>query len=308
MSYKQIEDRLKNNGIIILDGGIGGELQKLGAPMDKGLWAGKCTIDNPELVKKVHESYVSSGVDIITANTYATPPISMREHGYAEFINEWNAKGVALAKSIAESSKQNISVAGSVSTYGSWDRLSEDELIPGFKEQIKILSDAGADFLILEAMSSALKTVETLVKCSLDTNLPVWLSISCALDKKTDKLMLGYQESIEKNTKSFLYNDFTDSIQTIKKIHKGPILIAHTDMTIMNRALTELKYNYDGIIGAYPNVGYFEKPTWNFMEEEISPSQYCEEAKSWIDVGAQIIGGCCGVGPKRIEAISNLKI
>ena len=64
-----------------------------------------------------------------------------------------------------------------------------------------------ADFLILEAMSSALKTVETLVKCSLDTNLPVWLSISCALDKKTDKLMLGYQESIEKNTKSFLYND-----------------------------------------------------------------------------------------------------
>ena len=41
MSYKEIEDRLKNNGIIILDGGIGGELQKLGAPMDKGLWAHK---------------------------------------------------------------------------------------------------------------------------------------------------------------------------------------------------------------------------------------------------------------------------
>ena len=40
-----------NNGIIILDGGIGGELQKLGASMDKELWAGKCTIDNPELVK-----------------------------------------------------------------------------------------------------------------------------------------------------------------------------------------------------------------------------------------------------------------
>ena len=43
------------------------------------------------------------------------------------------------------------------------------------------------------------------------------------------------------------------------------------------------------------------------MEEEISPNQYCAEAKSWIDVGAQIIGGCCGVGPKRIEAISKYK-
>ena len=156
-------------------------------------------------------------------------------------------------------------------------------------------------------MSSALNTVETLVKCSIDTNLPVWLSISCALDKKTDKLMLGYQESIEKNTKSFLYNDFINSIQVIKKIHKGPILIAHTDMAIINRALSDLKYNFDGIIGAYPNVGYFEKPTWNFMEDEITPSQYCNEAKSWINSGAQIIGGCCGVGPKRIAAISKLK-
>tara|TARA_Y100000748_G_scaffold236655_1_gene200689 strand:- start:438 stop:1364 length:927 start_codon:yes stop_codon:yes gene_type:complete len=307
MSYKNIQDRLNNNGIIILDGGIGGELQKLGASMDKELWAGKCTIDNPELVKKVHASYISSGADVITANTYATPPISMREHGYSEFINEWNTKGVKLAKSVAESSEQNISVAGSVSTYGSWDRLSEDELIPGFKEQIKILSDAGADFLILEAMSSALNTVETLVKCSLDTNLPVWLSISCALDKKTDKLMLGYQESIEKNTKSFLYNNFEKSIQSIEKIHKGPILIAHTDLTIINRALYELKRNFSGIIGAYPNVGYFEKPTWNFMEKEITSNQYLYEAKSWIKSGAQILGGCCGVGPSRIKAISKLK-
>ena len=78
-------------------------------------------------------------------------------------------------------------------------------------------------------------------------------------------------------------------------------------VAVVAQTTERVKHNFDGIIGAYPNVGYFEKPTWNFMEEEISPSQYCEEAKSWIDVGAQIIGGCCGVGPKRIEAISNLK-
>ena len=47
MSYANIQEKINNNKIIILDGGIGGELQKVGAKMDKGLWCGKCSLDNP---------------------------------------------------------------------------------------------------------------------------------------------------------------------------------------------------------------------------------------------------------------------
>ena len=42
MSYSLIEKRLTEGKTIILDGGIGGELQKIGAKMDKGLWCGRC--------------------------------------------------------------------------------------------------------------------------------------------------------------------------------------------------------------------------------------------------------------------------
>ena len=54
MSYSSIEKRLANGKTIILDGGIGGELQKIGAKMDEGLWCGKCSIDSPDAVSYTH--------------------------------------------------------------------------------------------------------------------------------------------------------------------------------------------------------------------------------------------------------------
>ena len=78
MSYAIIQEKINNNKIIILDGGIGGELQKVGAKMDKGLWCGRCSLDNPNELLKVHENYINAGVDVITTNTYASTPISMK--------------------------------------------------------------------------------------------------------------------------------------------------------------------------------------------------------------------------------------
>ena len=66
------------------------------------------------------------------------------------------------------------------------------------------------------------------------------------------------------------------------------------------------KKNYGGIVGVYPNNGFFKKPNWNVIES-ISPKDYLEEAQQWVDNGAQIIGGCCGISPNHIKALSNLK-
>ena len=90
MSYSLIEKRLTEGKTIILDGGIGGELQKIGAKMDKGLWCGRCSIDSPDELLKVHENYINAGADIITANTYASTPISMKKYGYQDLIVECN--------------------------------------------------------------------------------------------------------------------------------------------------------------------------------------------------------------------------
>ena len=304
MSYSNIENKFSSNEVVILDGGMGSELEKLGASIDKDLWSGRCSIDSPEIVHEVHQNFVNSGVDVITTNTYASTPISMKEYGYGGFIDDWNKASVKIARQVADISDHEIAVAGSVSTCGSWDRIEPEYLKPGFDQQISILSDAGVDLIILEAMTSSSRTIETILECSNKTNLPVWLSISCALDREQNKLMLGYQESIN-HSKAFFYEDFEVALNKFISIYDGPILIAHTDFKITNQAVKEIRKNHKGIIGAYPNNGFFEKPYWN-TTEDILPNNYCEEAKLWIESGAQIIGGCCGIGPSHIKALSDL--
>ena len=305
MSYSDIENKLNSGKIIILDGGMGAELEKLGASMDNNLWSGRCSVDNPEIVYKAHQNFIQSGSDIITTNTYASTPISMKEYGYENHIEEWNKASVKIAKKVIDNSNYNVCVAGSVSTYGSWDRIEPKFLKPGFLKQLSILSEAGVDLIILEAMTSSTRTIEALLDCSNKFDISIWLSISCALNRDRNQLMLGYQESIN-NSEAFFYDDFENSINEFKKIHDGPILIAHSDIKVINQGIQIIKSNYNGVIGAYPNNGFFKKPHWNVVES-ISPQEYYEEAKLWVESGAQIIGGCCGVSPNHIKALSVLK-
>ena len=304
MSYSNLEKKLTSREVVILDGGMGAELENLGASIDKDLWSARCSIDNPEIVREVHQNFVNSGADVITTNTYSSTPISMKEYGYGRYIEDWNNASVRIARQVADSSDQEIVVAGSVSTCGSWDRIEPEYLKPGFDQQISILSDAGVDLIILEAMTSSTRTIETILESSNKSNLPVWLSISCALDREQNKLMLGYQESL-KHSEAFFYDDFKIALNKFISMHNGPILVAHTDFKITNQAVKEIRNNYKGIIGAYPNNGFFKKPNWN-TTEDILPKNYYEEAKIWIESGAQIIGGCCGIGPSHIKALTDL--
>ena len=110
MSYSDIENKLNSGKIIILDGGMGAELEKLGASMDNNLWSGRCSVDNPEIVYKAHQNFIQSGSDIITTNTYASTPISMKEYGYENHIEEWNKASVKIAKNVIDNSNSNACI------------------------------------------------------------------------------------------------------------------------------------------------------------------------------------------------------
>ena len=303
MSYTFIQEKIDQGKIIVLDGGIGAELEKKGAKMDKNLWCGKCSVDSPEYLKEVHENYIDAGADVITTNTYATTPISLRKHGYEDSIEIFNKQAVKIAKQAIDNSKKSVSLAGSVSSYGSFLKLGTKSLKPGFNEQIKILSNEGVDLIILEAMTSQAEIVETMLECSSNIKLPVWLSISCVINQSTKNITLGYDDV---KNKTEIYEDLERSLKCFSKLHKGPILIAHSDIKTTTAALDAALKNYNGIIGAYPNKGYYEKPNWKFVDD-FSPNDYLEVVKTWIKKGVKIIGGCCGIGVDEIKAISILK-
>lgn len=304
MAYNLIKQRLENNDTIILDGAIGAELEKKGAKMHKDLWCGTCSVESPDLVKKVHEEYIIAGADIITTNTYATTPIAMRQYGFDDQINEFNKKSVQLAKEAVKNTNKDVAIAGSVSTFGSLYKYGLEAMKPGFKEQLNILSNEGVDLIILEAMSSQADIVETIVECSSQTKLPVWLSISCVIDDNTNKVMLGFSDTFDTDTN--VYEDFETSMDNFSKIHQGPILIAHSDIEVTGQAIKIAKKKFNGLLGAYPNRGHYEKPHWKFVDN-ITPNEYLEKARSWVENGAQIVGGCCGVSVEEIKAISVLK-
>ena len=304
MTYSLIKQKLDSNDTIILDGAIGAELEKKGAKMHKDLWCGTCSEENPDLVKKVHEEYIFAGADIITTNTYATTPIAMKQYGFEDQIYNYNKKSVQIAKSAVKDANKDIAIAGSVSTFGSLYKFGIKAMIPGFEEQLKILSGEGVDLIILEAMSSQADIVETIIECSSKIDLPIWLSISCVMDDDTNKIMLGYNDTTDSDT--HVYEDFETSINNFSKMHSGPILIAHSDINVTGHAIKIAKKKFSGVLGAYPNRGHYEKPHWKFVDN-ITPSEYLENARSWVKDGAQIIGGCCGVGVEEIKAISVLK-
>ena len=304
MSYNLINEKLDNGKLVILDGAMGSELEKSGAKMDKNLWCGTCSVEFPELVTKVHEDYIKAGADVITTNTYACTPISMKNYGLEKSIEEFNQKSVQVAKKAIKNSKKDIALAGSVSASGSFYKLGIKAMIPGFKEQIKILKEEGVDLIILEAMSSQADIVQAMIECSYKINIPVWLSISCVIDDKTNNVMLGYNDTVDSPPE--VYENFEISLNRFSKLHKGPILIAHSDIDVTGKALDIAKKNLNGILGVYPNTGYYEKPHWKFADD-ITPNDYLEYAKSWLKNGAQIIGGCCGLGVEEIKAISVLK-
>ena len=272
--------------------------------MHKDLWCGTCSVESPDLVKKVHEEYILAGADIITTNTYATTPIAMKQYGFDNQISEFNKKSVQLAKEAVKNTNKDVAIAGSVSTFGSLYKYGLEAMKPGFKEQLNILSNEGVDLIILEAMSSQADIVETIIECSSQTKLPVWLSISCVINDNTNKVMLGYNDTVDTDTN--VYEDFETSMDNFSKIHQGPILIAHSDIEVTGQAIKIAKKKFNGVLGAYPNRGHYEKPHWKFVDN-ITPSEYLEKAKSWVGNGTQIIGGCCGVGVEEIKAISVLK-
>ena len=97
-----------------------------------------------------------------------------------------------------------------------------------------------------------------------------------------------------------------DSIQEAVNFGFEGMGIMHSSVDLIGDAIELIKANYDGLIMAYPDSGYFKSPNWQF-EDVITPDHLTEFADQWKQAGANIIGGCCGLGPEHTAALCNLK-
>ena len=291
---------------IILDGGIGTELERLGAPMDHEAWCAVALETHPQLVRDVHRSYIDAGADIITVNTYAATRHALTNGGMEENFTSWNKLAVQLARETLDASEvdRNILIAGSVSNFGHFnDQYTDKQLAPNFRDQAEILIENGVDFIILESLGAKTSTIVTALNAISEFGVPIWVAVSCAEDHDSGQLFLGIEESRIDSHRPLAHQELGEAIDTIMDTAGSALLVMHSTVDTTLPALQLMQSHYDGLRGAYPNAGYWLRPEWAFVDQ-ISPQNYLERARKWLDTGARIVGGCCGIGPDHIAALS----
>jgi len=307
-TQNDLATRLDNGDVLILDGAIGTHLERLGAPMHSGVWCAAAIGSHPHLVRQVHEDYIAAGADIITTNTYASGRHSLAKSGLEERYIEWNTSAVTLAHEARERIEVDrpIYIAGSIAPYDNWREYDPETMRAGYREQVELLAQGGVDLLLLEMLATDVDNTIIAIEEASQADLPVWVSLSCLDDPVSKEIYLGVREGPADLNNLFhrSYERFGPAIERIMATGGSLLSMMHSEIQMGRSALNIMRENFSGPLGIYPNAGYWERPNWTFVDD-LTPEFYWSEAQAWLASGAQVIGGCCGIGPEHIQAVSN---
>jgi len=293
------QDKLANDEIVLIDGGMGTELEKVGVAMNAASWSGAVVVEAPDVVRETHRRFVEAGAEVIITNTFSMAPHMLEAMGYGDRIDQAIADSVRLAREgCAEAGRPDIPIAGSVSTMraknvrtNSWPGLPPEEAEKSLTRLARVLKEEGCDLIALEMMED-LETAPMATEIAIATGLPVWLGISVkrAADGEAIEAF-----DIEGTRLDALFD-------ALLPLGADVLNIMHSEIGVTGETLEKARERWSGPLGVYPESGYFTMPTWNFVDI-ISPEDLVAETKSWVAKGARIIGGCCGLGPEHIAAL-----
>ena len=297
---KRLQQRLENGEVVLLDGAIGTELQAMGVPMDQASWCGKALSTHPDTIRQLHEDYIKAGAEIITANTFSSARHNLAATGLGDKTRELNALAVKLAMEARDTvaAAKAVYVAGSMSTYGTTrgtlvsPQPSTDEAEDNYKEQGEILAEAGADLLMLEMMTE----IEQATMClqgALSTGLPVWIGFSVETSETGELTMFENPQNTA----------FIEGLETLISLGGSVVTVMHSEIKDTTPGLKVVQEKWVGPVGSYPNSGRWTRPDWVF-DNLLSPEDYLRECKGWVEMGVQIIGGCCGIGREHIALLA----
>ena len=291
-----IQKRLRQGELIIMDGGTGTELEKRGVPMEEKGWSASSTITQPEILRQIHEEYIRAGADIIITNTFSTSRHVLDSCNLADKFELINATAARIAVEARDNAADRpIYIAGSIST----TTFGEEQPTPAvaltnFNDQANILADNGVDFFVLEMMRD-IEYTNIAHQAAKQTGLPVWIGYSTNVDDE-GKVQLTYTQGTI---------SFADALQTLSAKETPLVSVMHTLTEDIQPSLSVLKEKWSGPIGVYAHSGEFIMPNWQFIDI-ISPEAYASEAQKWVAQGVQVIGGCCGIGPKHIQVLREI--
>ncbi|MBV9642467.1 MAG: bifunctional homocysteine S-methyltransferase/methylenetetrahydrofolate reductase [Verrucomicrobia bacterium] len=274
-----------NSSVVCGDGAMGTELMSSGVPLD--VCFEELNVSAPEVVSRVHDSYVQAGARLIETNTFGANAARLSKHGLQGRVQELNQAAIRLArKSIGQ---RPVFLAGSIGPLGITDpqpELGNINQADLFKEQVQAMLDAGVDAVFLETFVdfNEIQLALNVVR-NLDTKIPIICSMVCSEEGRLPSslpIVQAFRELIRLGANVVGVNCVT-----------GP----HAMRSILRRIPIEFP------ISAFPNAGYPRYHDGRFFYN-TAPEYFAEAAKEFVAEGARLIGGCCGVGPGHIRAMA----
>ena len=277
---------LVKKGPVLLDGATGTNLQKAGMPV--GVCPEQWSLENSEVLIDLQKRYVEAGTDILFAPTFTASRIKLKEYGLEDHLEEMNRKLVALSKEAAKGT--NALVAGDLTMTGEQlyplgDLMFED-LVDVYKEQAKIIADAGADLFVVETMMSLQECRAAVLAIREVCDLPVMVSLTYNEDGRT------------------LYGtDPVTAVVVMQSLGADAVgMNCSTGPEAMLEPIAKMA-EYAAIpLLAKPNAGMPELIDGQTVFN-VEPEEFAEVGKKLVEEGAAIIGGCCGTTPEHIRAL-----
>jgi S-methylmethionine-dependent homocysteine/selenocysteine methylase len=289
--------------VTVLDGGMGRELLRIGAPFQQPEWSAIALWEGPDWVVQAHTNFIEAGAEVITTNSYAIVPFHIGEERFASEGRSLADLCGRLARQAADSASSSVRVAGSLPPlFGSYrpdlfDAADAariiDPLISGLAPHV--------DVWLGETLSSIAEAV--FVRGSLtragETDTPLWIAYSLA---EGDVPTLRSGESV------------ADAVLAARDLGATAVLFNCCQVETIGPAIEVARAALGDSteVGAYANrfVTSHEAESANAYitgyRDDVSPEIYAEYIAAWMASGASILGGCCGMGPDHIAEITRL--
>lgn len=291
--------------MIILDGGISRELQRLGAPFRQPEWSALALIEAPHLVRQAHADFIRAGAEVVTTNSYAVVPFHI---GAARFAAEGHAlaarAGRLAREAVAEAGAQGrVRVAASLPPlFGSYrPDLFDRALAPALLEPLLAGLAPHADLWLGETLS-AIAEAELLARRLGDDPRPLWISFTLADDAQTPALRSG--ESVAQaacwaagaGIAALLFNcSRPEAMGPAVEVAAGVLRAAGSALPLGV---------YANAFAPSGNTGGANE-TLSAIRDDLDPAAYLALCRSWARRGASILGGCCGIGAAHIAALAH---
>jgi methionine synthase / methylenetetrahydrofolate reductase (NADH) len=287
MRIEDLNERLRSS-ILVADGAMGSVLYEA---IDGLRCVEELNTSHSEEVFRAHQAYIEAGAQLIETNTFGANRYKLSALGMGDRVAELNHRGVKLAREAREAAKHEVLIGGSIGPLGvalQVRELPEDEIFSIFKEQAGALEERGVDLFLLETFSDVEELRIALQAIRSFSRLPVIAELTYSEEGTT----IGGTRP--QDAWEALKNENIQAIGANCTI--GPQLLIPV--------LRELSQNAKLPLSAMPNAGFPKRVGDRIVYPKSSPEYFALFAQEAADLGARILGGCCGTTPEHVRAIA----